>query len=138
VGIFYYKTQLSTVRSDLAGKYPDIGKALDDPGTRKTIIDALGMPPARKAWADEVLTGTKDSFFIESVNPYSNELLATRLGPPQNSSVGVVIENRELRIVEPPPQQGRFGVSTTARYAANSWAKMAGDLYDRQAEQHGT
>jgi hypothetical protein len=138
VGIFYYKTQLSTVRNDLAGKYPDIGKALDDPGTRKTIIDALGIPPARKEWADEVLTGTKDSFFIESVNPYSSELLATRLGPPQNSSVGVVIENRELRIVEPPPQQGRFGVSSTARYAANSWAKMAGDLYDRQAEQHGT
>lgn len=135
VGIFYYKSQLSTVRNDLAVRYQRIGDLLDDAAKRAAVCTAIGVKPSSLQWADDVLSGKRDSFFLDTVNPYSEELTAAQLGPAGNQSVGVVVENRDFRGAYP---ELKFNsVDVTKRYDPDEWAAIATRLYDRLRGHHG-
>lgn len=146
-GPFYYKTALSTVCRELRAKYPAVGAylATNDAQLRQILLPLQSTEV--EAWLPNVLAGISDSFFNISMNPWSDELLAPALGPANNQSVGVVIENRKYRYTaaaaerraavttsygSPPP----FMLDTTLQYAPNEWPAIAVSLYDRLIALH--
>jgi len=146
-GPFYYKTALSTVCRELRAKYPAVGAylATNDAQLRQILLPLRSTEV--EAWLPNVLAGISDSFFDISMNPWSDELLAPALGPANNQSVGVVIENRKYRYTaaaaerraavttsygSPPP----FMLDTTLQYAPNEWPAIAVSLYDRLIALH--
>jgi Domain of unknown function (DUF4157) len=120
-------------QNEMTGRYPVVAGALNDPAKRAAICEAMNIRNDRQ-WADEVLAGTRDSFFLDTVNPYSQELPEPALGPADNQSVGVVVENRDFRITY--PAIGQFGVDNNKRYRPEEWPGFATRLYDRLRQMH--
>jgi hypothetical protein len=134
-GVFYYKTQLSTVCSDLGKKYPAIATFLAVTENRAAVLTELKVSQDNFPWGMSVLAGESDSMFLSSMNAYSEELFATRLGPDGNQSVGVVVENRQFRVTY--PEMGSSGLNRHSMYAPGTWADIATRLYDRLRLMHG-
>ncbi|HET7013916.1 MAG TPA: hypothetical protein VFI65_08400 [Streptosporangiaceae bacterium] len=135
VGVFYYKTALSTVCTDLGQKYRLISRFLATEANRQAVCQILVPDPELQDWGLNVLAGTSDSFFENSMNPWSEELHAPHLGPANNQSVGVVVENRQFRFTYPELIVG--GIDQTKTYPPSDWAGFATRLYDRLRKTHG-
>lgn len=135
VGAFYYKTALSTVCHDLGAKYQPIQVFLANPGHRQAVCQLITPDASLQPWCLDVLAGVKDSFFEATMNPYSEELLAPALGPANNRSVGVVVENRQFRVTYAPQNATFF--DTTSMYAPAQWPTIATRLYTRLRTMHG-
>jgi hypothetical protein len=135
LGVFYYKTQLSTVRNYLGQKYEQVDRFLDVEANRQGLCNHLIPNATWHPWGLSVLAGVSDSIFLSSMNPYSEELLAPVLGPEGNQSVGVVVENRQFRVTY--PELGLYGLNTKSMYSPESWADIAVRLYRRLHQLHG-
>jgi hypothetical protein len=145
VGLFFYKTKLSTVRDNLAADIPGLRALLDDQATRATIATRLlklanrtaagddevitGAGISCKDWLDEVLAGRDDTVFEKARNDWSSELRADRIGKGSAAAPGVVLENREFAAT-----QGR---KEAQRYAPGEWADMAVKLWQRLRDLQG-
>jgi Domain of unknown function (DUF4157) len=142
VGTFYYKTKLSTVRHQLTDNSISLDWLLT--AHRKAVIEKLLQRTGRAAeqwvlrpmfdrktgepidpifcgpWLEQVLSGTDDKLFKDTVNPRSKELI-----PEERLSPGIILENRRFA-----QTQGRKNVKgRPARYAPEKWVGMAVKLY---------
>lgn len=103
-----------------------------------TITDLQPPGPDRQVWAGRVLAGIDDTFLLQSINPYSAELRADALGPPGDRSVGVVVENRQFVVTDPPPgTRALWGPPQKDRYAPADWADVAVAQWTRLRRHSG-
>jgi hypothetical protein len=146
-GIFYYKTQLSTVREQLATKHSAIRDRLDEAATREAVSTALvGVGDAEmfsgggvkaREWVEDVLRpGGRDQVFEKTANVYSSELTAPALGPPDRPRIGIVAENRDFSTADTSGQKATFGPSAKKHYAPSEWPGIAERLYRRLRKLH--
>jgi Domain of unknown function (DUF4157) len=140
VGVFYYKTRLSTVRNQLTDDSKGLDWLLTDPDRRRAVIDEVLTLTGRKdqhtqplfrptegvkvitchSWLNEVLAGTDDIVFNKSVNQRSKELV-----PEERLRPGIILENRRFAQTQGKPNvEGR-----PARYTPGEWVDMALDLH---------
>jgi hypothetical protein len=149
LGIFYYKTQLSTLRKSLVESDPNFkwifenrwsfirdGLLLvterkgNEPLLRGPDSDnTKGTGPKLNDFLESVLKGTSDPVWSESKNPYSAELVAETLGVGSAQGLGVVIENRRYAAT--------IGSNELAKVMPEDWVSMGLELYYRLRALHG-
>jgi hypothetical protein len=147
VGIFFYKTKLSTVRNNLTAQIPGLADLLNDQAKRDKIVTELlkrqhdkhdnddvdevtgGAGISRRAWVEEVLAGKDDTFFEKARNKWSSELQADLIGQGSARAPGVVLENRQFAATK--------GRKEENRYQPSEWTGMAVELWRRLRSLQG-
>lgn len=143
VGIFYFKTRLSTVRNQVTAADPKL-KWLFKTRRGKLVTQLLHLTNRQYVndkviagsgidcgpWVDAILAGQDDLIFNRSVNPYSRELTAPALGHGGAHGVGVVMENRKFAATE-----GKNEVM--GKYAPNTWPQLAVNLHRYLRDRQG-
>jgi hypothetical protein len=147
VGIFYFKTQLSTLRNSLVAGDPALKWIFKE--RREKIRDELlartrrgrkqgilqGPTAAEDSeltvgtFVDKVLKGERDPFFEQSKNPWSTELTAPQLGAGTTQGLGAVMENRKYAATTGKTE-------AMGKVQPTAWVQMALDLYDHLRRRH--
>jgi hypothetical protein len=140
VGLFFFKTKLSTLAKDVAIKQVlDVHrstirqKVLEQTGRldeKELLIPGFEDEQVRVGdFVDQVLEGASDPFFTAAKNKKANQLKAPSLGVDPFKGVGVVMENRKF---------GRTrGSSEAERLPPERWEQMAVNLYWYLRALHG-
>ena len=155
LGIFFYKTALSTVRNNLVASHPGLrrlfrhfrGKLVEEifklsgrDDFREPVVSlttAAGGVTCQD-WVTSVLGGTKDQIFSTFANQVRNprtgrsgpqELQPGIVGGGAAQGRGIVLENRRFAESE--------GYTYTHKYSPNEWPDMGAKLFRYLHDRHG-
>ncbi len=144
LGMFFYKSQLSSVRAELTGaadtvlkaRAAKIGNMLLAQNNRRpneNILPSVGV--TAQDWVTRILSGKSDPVFMSLKNSYGKEIEPEPIGEVGSKSTAAVLENRKLGLLRKKAQltlaeqlkakKGNLGGGTPP----DKWVPLAKKIY---------